>query len=123
MSDKDSSPDKKENSVEWDLTQLSPEEQKRREEEQKFITESLAEILQYIINHYEPASAASATITKTTQEIFQEVNELFPAPFSPMDVFKLLKGSGFSYGTPEKDLSFTWLMKPRISPIKSMSFT
>lgn len=78
----------------------------------EFDSSMLQELIDFIKTNYLPASKAEATIAKSTMEIYQELQDIFPSiEYGPYDVYLMLKKAGYQIGTPENDLQFKWLMK------------
>lgn len=68
----------------------------------------------YLLDNYSPANNwGSNCTTKTTSEIYQSFQALYPSSFYSIDdIAQLLHNAGFSFTDTTGDMKFEWILQP-----------
>jgi Cdc6-like AAA superfamily ATPase len=83
-----------------------------RDETQQELPTHVKAVFDAILEKYEPATITDRTVTKTTKEIYDQLQEHCPSSnYDQERVFNFLSENGFTYNITASEFHFEWMMK------------
>jgi hypothetical protein len=71
-------------------------------------------VIDFIKDHYEPATDSTADLELTTSDLYDIIYHHLPGEYGMMDIYELLAKAGFTYGNQlSSGIRFVWYLKKK----------